>query len=71
MRYSFAADFAREVRIRGLSLTEVARLAGVSLATVSGAVHGKSINLATAVRIARAVGGREVIPELDAWSDHL
>ncbi len=69
MRYAFAVDFAHELRIRGLSLTDVAHISGVSLPTVSSAVRGKRVNITTALRIARAVAARDVVPELSAWSN--
>jgi hypothetical protein len=38
-----------------------------SPSTVSSAVRGRSLNLRTATRIARAVAGHPVMPGLEAW----
>ncbi len=69
MRYQFGQAFCHAVRIRGLDITTLAGLAEVSPATVSAAVRGRSVNLRTAMRIARTVAGCPVVAELALWSD--
>ncbi|MGH7750405.1 MAG: helix-turn-helix domain-containing protein [Candidatus Dormibacteria bacterium] len=68
MRYRFGPAFGHAVRLRGLDLGTLAAEAGVSPSTASSAVRGRSLNLRTAIRIARAVAGSPVIPELESWS---
>ena len=49
-----------------MSLTELALAAGVSLTTASSAAAGRPVNLATALRVARALNMRPVIIELES-----
>jgi transcriptional regulator with XRE-family HTH domain len=67
-RIVFDDDFRHAMRIRGLTLSDVARLTGFALATVSRAASGRPINMSTALRLARAVMARPVVPELEAWA---
>lgn len=68
MRYRFGAGLRHAFQVRGLDMQRVADEARVSPATVSSAVRGGSLNMATAIRIARVVSQHPVVPELDAWS---
>jgi hypothetical protein len=67
-RVTFSPDFLRAVRIRGLTLDELARSARVAPATVSAAVNGRRVNVSTALRISKAVAARPPIPELENWT---
>jgi predicted transcriptional regulator len=67
-RVSFTPDLLRAVKLRALTLDELARSARVSPATVSAAVRGKRVNVSTALRISRAVSARPPIPELESWT---
>lgn len=66
-RFRFGPEFMRAVQIRGLTLTDVARHAGVALATASAAARGNAVNAATAVKLSQAVASTPVLPELEAW----
>jgi hypothetical protein len=66
-RLRFGPQFTRAVQVRGLTLTVVARDAGVALATACAAARGDPVNVATAVKLSRAVAANPVLPELDAW----
>jgi hypothetical protein len=59
------------VRARGADpraqLTAVARGAGIALAKASAAARGDPVNVATALKLSRAVGAAPVVPKLDAW----
>jgi hypothetical protein len=66
-RLRFGPEFTRAVQIRGLTLTAVASGAGVALATASAAARGAPVNVATALKLSRAVAAAPVVPELDAW----
>lgn len=67
-RIAFDQDFGHAIRVRGLTLTELAKRAGVTIATASAAVRGRPLNVTTATRLARALAGAPVIPELEAWA---
>jgi hypothetical protein len=67
-RIGFGDEFRHAVLIRGLTLTDLAELTGLSLATVSRAVVGRPVNMSTGLRLARAVTLRPIIPELEAWA---
>jgi hypothetical protein len=67
--FRFSPDFETAVRVRGLTASRVAELARVAPATVSAALHGRRVTLQCALRIARAVHGCSVIPELAAWAE--
>lgn len=69
MRYRFGPAFGHAMRVRGLDLSKVATMADVSPATASSAVRGRSLNLRTAIRLARAVSQCPVLPELEWWCD--
>ena len=66
-RVTFDAEFAHAIRVRGLTLADVARQAQVTVATVSAAVNGRSVNMRSAVLLSRAVASCPVIGELEAW----
>lgn len=66
-RITFGPELGYGLHIRGLSLTDVARLAGVAVATASAAVSGRPVNVTTALRVARAVSAQPIIPELVEW----
>ena len=68
-RVAFSAELLRAIRIRGLTLQEVAQKSGLSAATVGSAVAGKKVNMSTALRIGKAVHETKVIPELEQWLD--
>jgi transcriptional regulator with XRE-family HTH domain len=67
-RIAFDDEFAHALRVRGLTLTELARRARVTVATASSAVHGRPLNVATATRLARALAAVPVVSELEAWA---
>ncbi|HEX4755835.1 MAG TPA: hypothetical protein VH661_08805 [Candidatus Dormibacteraeota bacterium] len=67
-RIAFDDEFAHALRVRGLTLTGLARRARVTLATASAAVHGRPLNVATATRLARALAAVPVVSELEAWA---
>src|ERR1035437_5829418 len=66
-RITFGAELRYAMHVRGLSLTDVARLAGVAVATASSAAMGRPVNVTTALRVARAVAACPIIPELLEW----
>lgn len=66
-RIAFNPDFAQAMRVRALTMTELAHRTGLALGTVSAAVEGRPVNLTTAVRLARAVSAAPVVPELEVW----
>ena len=67
-RVTFGDEFLEAICHRGLTLTEVARKAGVSLATASAAVHHRPVNVRSALRLARAVANEPAIAELEVWT---
>lgn len=67
-RFVFGPEFAHAIRIRGLTLTEVAHRAGVVVATAASAARGHPVNMTTAVRLSRVVAAAPVIAELEAWA---
>ena len=52
-RVTFAPEFLRAVKIRGLTVGELAQRAHLSPATASSAVKGKAVNVRSAVVLAR------------------
>ena len=66
-RIIFGPELGYAMHIRGLSLTDAARLAGVAIATASAAVAGRPVNVTTALRVARAVAAQPIVPELLEW----
>lgn len=68
-RIRFGAELGYAAHIRGLTLTEVARRAGVAVATASSAIQGRPVNVGTALRLARAVAACRIVPELAEWID--
>jgi transcriptional regulator with XRE-family HTH domain len=66
-RITFGAQLRYAMQVRALSLTDVARQSGVAVATASSAAMGRPVNVNTALRIARAVAGRPIVPELLEW----
>ena len=67
-RIAFDEEFAHALRVRGLTLTELASRASVTVATASSAVHGRPLNVSTATRLARALAAVPVVYELEAWA---
>ena len=67
-RIGFDDEFAHALRVRGLTLTELASRARVTVATASAAVHGRPLNVSTATRLARALATVPVVSELEAWA---
>ena len=67
-RVAFDRELLRAIQIRGLTVGEIARRARLSPATVSAAIRGKSLNVRSAVLLARAVAACPVIPELEEWA---
>ncbi len=67
-RIAFDEEFAHALRVRGLTLTELASRARVTVATASSAVHGRPLNVSTATRLARALASVPVVSELEAWA---
>ncbi|MFZ0130634.1 MAG: helix-turn-helix transcriptional regulator [Candidatus Dormiibacterota bacterium] len=67
-RIVFDNEFPQAIRVRGLTLSEVAQRARLSVATVSSAVRGRPVNMTTAVRLAKVVSASPIIPELDEWA---
>lgn len=59
-RIVFGPAFLEAIRVRGLTLTEVARRAP--------AVRGHAVNITTALRLARVVSAAPTVPELEAWT---
>jgi transcriptional regulator with XRE-family HTH domain len=66
-RITFGGELRYAMHVRGLSLTDVARHSGVAVATASSAAKGRPVNVTTALRVARAVAARPIIPELLQW----
>ena len=66
-RVVFDPEFLHAVRVRGLTVGELAQRARLSSATVSAALHGRPLNVRSAVLLARAVAGCPVIRELEEW----
>ncbi len=52
--------------VRAMSLSDLAFAAGVSLTTASSAAAGRPVNIATALRVARALNARPVITEMQS-----
>jgi hypothetical protein len=67
MKYQFGPALADAVRVGGLTARTLAQSAHVSPAVVSAALHGREVQMATALRIARAVSQAPVVPELQQW----
>ena len=66
-RVVFDHEVLRAVRVRGLTIGELAQRARLSPATVSAAVHGKPVNVRSAVLLARTLAACPVIKELEEW----
>lgn len=66
-RIVFGAELAYAIHVRGLTLTDLARRAGVALATASGAAKGRPVNVRTALRIAHTLTVTPIVPELVEW----
>lgn len=66
-RLRFGPEFIRAVQVRGITLTDVERSAGVALATACAAARGDAVNVSTAIRLPKAVAAVPVSPELEAW----
>jgi hypothetical protein len=68
-RVAFDEAFGHAMRIRGLTLSDVARPTGFALATVSRAAAGRPVNMNTALLLAQAVFTCPIVPELEALVD--
>jgi hypothetical protein len=68
-RITFTPAFAYAIRIRGLTLTELARRAHVSLARTSAAAHCRQVNITTALRLAKVVSASPIVAELEEWTE--
>jgi transcriptional regulator with XRE-family HTH domain len=67
-RFVFDRGLIHAVHLRGLTMGELAKRAELSPATVSAAVHGKPLNIRSAVRLARTLAACPVIDELEQWA---
>jgi hypothetical protein len=67
-RITFDEKLAHAIRVRGITLTEVAHRANLALATVSAALSGRPVNVTTALRLTRVVSACPIVPELEAWA---
>jgi transcriptional regulator with XRE-family HTH domain len=67
-RITFGGDFLHAMRVRGLTLADVAKGAHVSPATVSSAARGRPVNMRTAIVISRLMANTPVVAELEQWS---
>jgi lambda repressor-like predicted transcriptional regulator len=67
-RVVFDPKVLHAIRVRGLTIGELARQSHLSQATVSAAIHGKPLNVRSAVLLARALAVCPVITELDEWA---
>lgn len=55
----------RELARRGWNASDLARAAGCSAATISGALHGRAVTSSTLGKIAEALRTAPVIPGID------
>jgi hypothetical protein len=60
-RIVFDPEFLHAIHIRGLTIGALAKLARLSPATVSAAIHGNPVNVRSAVLLARAVAACPVV----------
>jgi transcriptional regulator with XRE-family HTH domain len=67
-RFVFDRGLLHAVHLRGLTMGQLAERAGLSSATVSAAVHGKPLNIRSAVQLARTLAACPVIEELAQWA---
>ena len=67
-RIIFDPEFLHAIHIRGLTIRELAQRARISPATVSAAVHGKPVNVRSALLLAGAVASCPVVKELEQWA---
>jgi len=56
------------MHVRGLTVAGLARGARLSPATISAAIHGKPLNVRSAVLLARTLASYPVIHELAEWA---
>ena len=66
-RITFGPEFLHAVQVRGLTLTDLANRAQLSVATVSSAARGRPVNMGTALRLSRALSLAPVVAELETW----
>jgi hypothetical protein len=64
-----SSKLTHAIQVRGLHLSDVARITGLTLPTISAAVSGRRVNVATALAVTRAVISRPVITELEGLID--
>ena len=67
-RVVFDPRVLHAIRVRGLTIGELARQSRLSQATVSAAIHGKPLNVRSAVLLARTLAECPVIKELEEWA---
>jgi transcriptional regulator with XRE-family HTH domain len=67
-RVVFDREFLHAAHIRGLTISELAQRAHLSPATVSAAVHGRPVNVRSAVLMARTLAACPIIKELEEWA---
>ncbi len=66
MKFEFDREkLRRGLMARGLTLSELSRLARVSPPSVTSALAGRPVNMTTAVRIANALKAHPTRPELE------
>ncbi len=66
-RVVFDREVLRAIQVRGLTVCDLAQRAQLSPATVSAAIHGKALNVRSALALARAIGSCPVVTELERW----
>jgi hypothetical protein len=67
-RVVFDPKVLHAIRVRGLTIGELARHSRLSQATVSAAIHGRPLNVRSAVLLARTLAACPVIGELEEWA---
>jgi lambda repressor-like predicted transcriptional regulator len=67
-RVVFDAKVLHAIRVRGLTMGELARQSRLSQATVSAAIHGRPLNVRSAVLLAQTLAACPVIKELEDWA---
>jgi DNA-directed RNA polymerase specialized sigma54-like protein len=70
-RVGFDPSVLHAIAVRSLTIGELARQSRLSQATVSTAIHGKLLNVRSAVLLARTLAASPVITELEEWATSL
>ena len=60
-----SSKLERGLQIRGMDLSELAALTGLSSTTVASALAGKAVNMSTALAVAQALKERPVVEGLE------